>query len=290
MPVCGAIVLMTGEYRVQRCFSRPGGLTGCGSEVVPLSPAALPALVGPLLVIAVLCGLAVVGARARDTAVILMAAALAALLGGAPLLGVGWPLMAPLLLLVSGASLVAGMAPRAVAIDLAAAASLVAAAFAAGYAVLIAMAEAGVGTPAGPSEVWLLLAFAALLGVSLGLLDAPRARRRPLVRGLACAYLATAGAVVIAALLLRPVLYPAGTYVNVGIGALYLTLLALLAGGLIAGTVSARLVLGLPWRSALVAAGAGVFAFPIVAAAALLFASLAPAGPGFAPPLPLTTR
>lgn len=281
--VLGAGLLVTRNYSVTRCYSNPGGFGGCDWSTVAFSREALPALIGPLIVLGLLVALAIVAWRARGSATGRLAASLAVLLAGAPLLGVGWPLLVPVLLLIAAALLAARIAPREVAIDLALAAAIVLAAFGVGYLVLlVATAYLGVGGAGG----WIYLAFATALGFGLGLGDAGAGRRRPLVRGLVCAYTGAGSGLLVALLLLRPVMFPDGQYLNVGLGGMYLALLSLGAGGLVMGTLAVRVILRRGWRDAAVIALGAALSFPVFVAATGVFAgAFAPAAQLEPPPL-----
>jgi hypothetical protein len=279
-------LLVSREYRIEDCFRRPDGFSGCAYPIVPFSWAAVPAMLGPLVVLALLFALAVIAWRAEDAAVVRMSAALAVLLGGAPLLGIGWALLAPPLLLVAAALLATRIPARAVAIDLALAAAFALVAFGGTYAAVMGLLLRGIALSSIVDQVWLYVGFATALGAALGIFDAERDRRLPLARGLCCAYAgAGIGLVAAALLLIRPALYPDGRYVNPGIGGLYIVLLSVAAAGVVSGMLALRLVLRQPWSVAVLGAFGAAGAFPLFVAATLVFGSFAPAS-ALGPPLP----
>ena len=88
----GSVALFLSSYWVTTCFRRPDGFGGCGTALYPFSPEALPALLWPAALLAVLVLLAAVAWRTRSITLAGVATTAFATLAAGPIL-----LVAPLL-------------------------------------------------------------------------------------------------------------------------------------------------------------------------------------------------
>lgn len=245
--------LANGTYVLWDCFSTPD-LSGCTSRTVGFSLETAPAL-WPLVLLTLallLTAAAVVAIRSRaltSAAVVLHAAIVAeiALNGDPPVLLATPPLAAAALVRI-------GLPPRRSALDVAAAAGLVALAFVIGFATLVAIVFVrGRVVTAWLPLLWMYVAYTGVAGIGLGLALAQRGQRSfPLSLGLVAAYGPAGLAGALAALVTPPeggkaAIFPVGP--------------VLLGCAIAFGAATARRLFALRAREAIALAAAIALAF-----------------------------
>lgn len=199
----GGVTLLLSSYRVTTCFRRPDGFGGCGTVLHPFSPEALPALLWPAALLAVLVLLAAVAWRARSFTLAGIATTGFAALAAGPILLVAPLLVVPVALLVLAVPLRAGRGLRPALVDLAIALILTALAVASAYTLLFAVTLWRGGWIGGIAPaMWLYLAFATAVAIGVGCALANRTGEPfPFARGALVAFVVcgTAGSLGLAA-------------------------------------------------------------------------------------------
>ena len=160
-------------------------------------------------------------------------------------------LLVPLLLLIAALARTLGAAWEEVVRVIGRLVVLTLGAFAAAYVFAQLWASRLGAFPGGGFDTfWLYVALASAAGLAIGLgLAAARGRPDQIARGLVLGYAAFGVAGLAVALGSLPILYPKGTYVSLGLAALWGSLEWLLLTNVFASTLVLRVVARLPWSS-----------------------------------------
>jgi hypothetical protein len=204
---------------------------------------------GALCAFAAVTGIALDrGASARAAAFAI--AAYAFLIAGASI-ALGPFLLVPLLLLVAALARTLGATSAQVVRLIGRLCVLALGAFAAAYLFAQLWASRLGAFPGGGFDTfWLYVALASAAGLAIGLgLAATRGRSDEIPRGLVLGYAAFGLAGLAVALGSLPILYPKGTYVSLGLAALWGSLEWLLLTNVFASTLVLRVATRLPWSS-----------------------------------------
>jgi hypothetical protein len=201
-------------------------------------------------VLAAVTGLALDrGASALATAAFAIGA-YAFLIAGASI-ALGPYLLVPLLLLIAALARTLGAAWEEVVRVIVRLVMLTLGAFAAAYVFAQLWASRLGAFPGGGFDTfWLYVALASAAGLAIGAgLAAARGRPGEIARGLALGYLAFGVAGVVVALGSLPILYPRGTYLGLGLAALWGSLGWLVLTNVMASTLALRVATNLRWSS-----------------------------------------
>jgi hypothetical protein len=290
-PIAGLALLAPRSFVVERCFRSPS-FTACSyrSGSLPDMLTEAPQQLAPLLIaLAVLCLLALSAWRSASGRNMRIAAAaigaFAFLVAGASVALGPW-LVGPLLLLVAMFGSASGAPPREIVRSLVRIAVLTLGAFAAGYLFAQGWAIRLGPFPGGGFEsFWLYVALASAAGIAIGLaLAADRGDIGEVPRGMVVAYAAFGAAGLAVALGSVAIMYPHGSYVALGLAALWGVVFWLV----VANTISIGLAMrGLGRVAWLAAANAGIVVTSVALVSGIAtFAAFGPlAASGVAPPL-----
>jgi hypothetical protein len=291
-PIAGLALLAPRSFSLQRCF-QSSSFSGCStrSASLPDMLATAPEQVAPLLIaLAALLSLALTAWWAVSDGRHLTIAAVAIgtyafLIAGASVALGPW-LVAPLLLLVAMYASALAPAAREIAGSLLRIGLLSFGAFAAAYLFAQGWALRLGPFPGGGFEsFWLYVAISSAAGIAIGLgLSAVRRDIAEIARGMVAGYASFGAAGLVVALGSVPVMYPRGSYVSLGLAALWGVVFWLIVANTITMSITMRTVARVWWAGA-VPAGMTLSLAALVCGIAT-FAAFGPlAVSGVAPPL-----
>src|SRR6266550_19338 len=257
-PVAGLALLVPRSFVATHCF-RTATFGGCSSTretfVSMLSNA--PEQIAPfLLALGALCVLAAVTGLALDrgapglATAALAIGAYAFVIAGVSI-ALGPYLLVPLFLLVAALARALGATNAQVVRLIGRLSVLALGAFAAAYGFAQLWASRLGAFPGGGFDIfWLYVVLASAAGLAIGV-GLAAARRRPdeIARGLVLGYAAFGVAGLAVALGSLPILYPKGTYVSLGLAALWGSLEWLVLTNVVSSTLVLRVATNLRWSS-----------------------------------------
>jgi hypothetical protein len=291
-PIAGLVLLAPRSFTLQRCF-QTSTFSGCStrSASLPDMLATAPEQVAPLLIaLAALVLLALTAWSAVSDSGRMAIAALAigtyAFLIAGPSVALGPWLVAPLLLLVAMYASAFGPASGAIAGSLLRIGALAFGAFALAYLFAHGWALRLGPFPGGGFEsCWLYVALSSAAGLAIGLgLAAVRRDIAEIARGMVVGYLSFGAAGLVVALGSVVIMYPRGSYIALGLAALWGVVFWLIVTNTIAISIAMRALARASWAGA-VRSGITLTLATLICGVAT-FAAFGPlAVSGVAPPL-----
>ena len=291
-PIAGLALLAPRSFTLSRCF-QSSSFGGCSYRSASLLDmlATAPEQLAPLLI--VLAGLLLLALTAwwavsqsrRLTLAAVAIGTYAFLIAGASVALGPW-LVGPLLLLVATSASALAVPSRAIAVALLRIGVLTFGAFAAAYLFAQVWALRLGPFPGGGFEtLWLYVALSSAAGIAIGLgLAAVRRDIAEIARGMVVAYAAFGAAGVAIALGSLPIVYPRGSYVSLGLAALWGAVFWLVLANMIATSIAMKALARVWWSGAV--GVAIVLTLVALFSGITMFAAFGPlAGSGFAPPL-----
>jgi hypothetical protein len=259
-PFGGLAMLAPRTFRAEHCFRTAtfGGCRNTAESFLGMLTTA-PEQIAPYLVaLGVLCLLAAVtglalgrGAAALATAAFAIGAYAFVIAGASIVLGPY--LLVPLLLLVAALARTLGAAWEEVVRLIGRLGVLTLGAFSAAYLFAQLWASRLGAFPGGGFDTfWLYVALASAAALAIGVgLAATRGRPGEIARGLVLGYVAFGMAGAVVALGSLPILYPRGTYLGLGLAALWGSLEWLVVTNVSASTLVLRVATNLSWSSSI---------------------------------------
>lgn len=291
-PIAALALLAPRSFTLSRCF-QSSSFGGCSYRSVSLSEmlATAPEQLAPLLIALAALFLLALGAwwavsESRHMTLAAVAIGTYAFLIAGASVALGPWLVGPLLLLVAMYASALGPPSRAIAGSLLRIGVLTLGAFAAAYLFAQGWALSLGRFPGGGFEsFWLYVALASAAGVAIGLgLAAARRDIREIARGMVVGYAGFGAAGLAVAVGSLPIVYPRGSYVSLGLAALWGAVFWLVLANTIATSIAMK-ALGRVWWSG--AVGVGItLTFVALFCGIATFAAFGPlAVSGVAPPL-----